>query len=207
MPFFALQAAVWESITAKKMWQGYITNQTKFLTPLYHYTTVVPILDSQGEILEFVGIIQDLTALHVAQEKLNQEQLAIALHLKTEAFLKQIPFAAAILGNDFHIQSYNDTLENLLLRHNDETLLGKLSSRVLSLKEMVQFEEMEYFESVETIFNQWPYSGDATCKGTLKTLDALEEYLIKISPYANESYLLVMVRYEDFELCCQVLER
>ncbi len=198
---------LWKTILSKQMWQGYLTNQTKFLTPLYHYTTVVPILNNEGEIIEFVGIIQDLTDLHTAQEQVAKEDVEQALKITSEHFLKMLPFPSALISNDFLLQAHNKGLEDMLLYHSDETLLGKLSSKSASLKEIVYFEEMDYYESVYAILEQWPFEGDITFKGTIKSLGGLQEVLIKVSSFEAQSYLVCIIKQEDFELCCQVLEK
>jgi PAS domain S-box-containing protein len=198
---------LWECITSKKMWQGYIINQTKSFTPLYHYTTIVPILNNKGDIVEFVGIIQDLSELHAYQEKQALKDIDHALQLKSDALIKQMPFPSALMRSDFILGSYNNAFEMLLVHHSNETLLGKLSAELLSLKELLNFEEMDYFENVDSILSQWPYAGDITCKGIILSLNGPKEVLFKISPFSSEFYLVCIIQQEDFELCCQVLER
>ena len=203
----AIFKTLWETITAKKMWQGYIINQTKSLTPLYHYTTVVPILNSQGEIIEFVGIIQDLTKLHKAQETMAKENVEQALCLKNSELLRHIPFPSALISKELTFSLFNKSFETLLLSHSDETLLSKLTSHALLLKEVVTFEEMDYFDSIDSIVSQWPYEGDITFKGLIKTLRSLQEVYVKVSSFDAENYLVCIIKQEDYELCCQVLER
>lgn len=198
---------MWKTILAKQTWQGLITNQTKSLSPLHHYTTVVPIIDNQGNILEFVGIIQDLTELYQHNALENKANITQAIELKNEEFLKNIPFASAFIDDHFTITSYNDFFKKSVDNHSDETLLLKLSQQKLSFKELVFFEEMDYFESIEAILNNWPYEGDITFKGSIKTIRYHQEVLIKISVHDDENYLLCIVPQEEFELCCQVQEK
>jgi len=198
---------LWETITAKKMWQGYLINQTKSFTPLYHYTTIVPIINNEGVIIEFVGIIQDLTELHTYQSQCALQDINQAMVLKNDEFLKNIHFPSALMHPNFVFSSHNKSFETLLIHHNDETLLGKLTSECLNLKEVITFEEMDYFESVESIASQWPYEGDITCKAVMLSLSGIKEVLFKISPFNAEFYLVCIIPQEDFELCCQVLER
>jgi len=198
---------LWETIMAKKMWQGYIINQTKSFSPLYHYTTVVPILNNEGTIVEFIGIIQDLTQLREHQEEQSNQNLDHALRLKHNEFLKLMPFASALMRADFSFDAYNKPFEALLLNHSDESLLGKITSGCLHLKEVAFFEEMDYFDTVDAIMTQWPYTGDITFKGSVKSLSSPQEVLVKISLFSADFYLVSIVKQEDYELCCQVLER
>lgn len=66
---------------------------------------------------------------------------------------------------------------------------------------------MDYFDSIDSIVLQWPYEGDITFKGLVKTLRSLQEVYVKISPFDAENYLVCVIKQEDYELCCQVLER
>ena len=95
---------------AKKTWQGYIVNQTRTLTPLYHYTTVVPIMDNKDEIIEFIGIIQDLTELHKKNEEHAQNNISQAMELKDSDLLKNIPFPSALISNELVFSAYNKPL-------------------------------------------------------------------------------------------------
>ena len=202
-----LYVELWETILAKKTWQGLLVNQTKSLKPLYHYTTIVPILDNQGEIIEFVGIIQDLSALYHANEQKAQCDISKAIVLKESELLKNMPFPSALMRNDFSFDAYNKSFENLVVHHMQENLLGKLISKNLYLKELVSFEEMDYFKSVEAILDQWSLDGDITFKGIVKSTIGLQEVLVKISPYTENFHMICIVKQEDFELCCQVQER
>jgi len=202
-----LYVELWETILAKKTWQGLLVNQTKSLNPLYHYTTIVPILDNQGEIVEFVGIIQDLSELYLANEQKAQCNISEAIALKEGELLKNMPFPSALMHDNFSFEAYNKGLENLVFNHTQEDLFGKLTSKSLHLKELVSFEEMDYFENVEAILAQWSLSGDITFKGMIKSMTGLQEVLVKISPYTEHFYMVCIVKQEDFELCCQVQER
>lgn len=118
-----------------------------------------------------------------------------------------MPFPSALMRNDFSFEAYNKGFENLVLNHMQENLLGKLTSKNLHLKELVSFEEMDYFQNVEAILDQWSLGGDITFKGIVKSTIGLHEVLVKISPFTEQFYMICIVKQEDFELCCQVQER
>ena len=103
--------------------------------------------------------------------------------------------------------NYNKLFEELVNNHTDERLLTKLTQQSLHLKELVDFEEMDFFTSIEDIKNNWPYDGDITFKGIVKSIGHMLEVLVKISQYAPNRYMICIVKQEDFELCCQVQER
>jgi PAS domain S-box-containing protein len=57
---------MWKQILNKEVWQGDIKNKRKDGSPYYVYATIVPILDENNEILEFLAIRYDTTNLHNA---------------------------------------------------------------------------------------------------------------------------------------------
>lgn len=203
----ALFKNLWESILAKHSWQGLIINQTKTLTPLYHYTTVVPMLDSHGEIIEFMSIIQDLTKLHNSNETKNKENISNAIEIKGSEVLRLIPLASGFIDNHFTFHDSNNLLKKLINEHIDEHLLVKLTAQTLTLKEIVDFEEMDYFESIEAIKNNWPYDGNISFKGIVKSLQGMQEVLVEIGQYSENLYTICIIKQQDFELCCQVHEK
>ncbi len=67
---------LWETILAKKTYKATVKNRAKDGSTFYVNTTVVPILDEQGEIKEFVAIRYDVTRemeLRMELEKKEQE--------------------------------------------------------------------------------------------------------------------------------------
>ncbi len=68
---------MWETLNAKKIWSGVIQNKTKNGDNNYVNETIFPILNSQGEIVEFVGIKQDLTEVITLHQELENTQKEI----------------------------------------------------------------------------------------------------------------------------------
>ena len=203
----AIYDEIWEALLAKKTWQGLIISQTRTLEPLYHYKTIVPIFDSQDTIIEYISIIQDITDFYKRQEEKTQENITLAMNVKEDELLKNIPFPSALLNETLTFSNYNKRFEELVNNHVDENLLLKLTQQTLYLKELIEFEEMDLFSSIEEIKNNWPYDGDITFKGVVKSISHMLEVLVKISQYAPNRYMVCIVKQEDFELCCQVQER
>ncbi len=67
---------LWKTIHAKKIWHGTVTNQTKTGEPFYTDTFVVPILNTQNEIEEYMDMRIDVTELethlHTLQIKIDK---------------------------------------------------------------------------------------------------------------------------------------
>ena len=197
----SLYEDLWQTILSKKTWQGLIVNQTKDLRILYHYTTIVPIVGTDGEILEFIGIFQDLTELHNRNAMQSDENLSLALNLKEESLLKQIPFPCALMSDDMIFHTYNKLFEKLVNNHIDESFLFKLTNETLILKDLIDFEEMEYINSIEAIQNNWAYDGEVTFSGIIQSIEHPLKVLIKIHSIESNSYMICIVKQEEFEVC------
>ncbi|MGB5866355.1 MAG: EAL domain-containing protein [Arcobacteraceae bacterium] len=62
---------LWATILDKKIWKGVIKNRTKYNKPYYVKTTIVPILDYEGKIKEFMAIRHDVTDLILQEKKIK----------------------------------------------------------------------------------------------------------------------------------------
>jgi len=64
----------WKTILNKKIWKGTVKNRAKDGSTFYVNTTVIPIIDWNGEIVEFVAIRYDVTKSVKLQEKLQKKE-------------------------------------------------------------------------------------------------------------------------------------
>lgn len=65
---------LWETILNKKIYKGLIKNRTKDGKAVYLNTTIIPILDNNNEIEEFVAIRYDITEMIELNERLMRAQ-------------------------------------------------------------------------------------------------------------------------------------
>lgn len=65
---------MWKTISNKQIWTGTIKNRKKDGGYYYVHSTILPILDAQGEITEYIGIRDDITSI-----LLNEERIAAQL--------------------------------------------------------------------------------------------------------------------------------
>jgi diguanylate cyclase (GGDEF)-like protein/PAS domain S-box-containing protein len=68
----SLYKAMWHTILAKKTWQGKLKNRAKDGSAYWVDTTISPILDKDGNIVEFIAIRHNITTLLQQQEKLQK---------------------------------------------------------------------------------------------------------------------------------------
>jgi len=63
---------MWKTITNKKIWQGRIKNLNKNGRTYYQHSVIVPIINDQDEIEEYIAIRQDITDLFHQEEYLKK---------------------------------------------------------------------------------------------------------------------------------------
>ena len=80
----------WDTIHRKEIWQGMFKNLSKQGKEYYIQTTIIPILDTDGEVYEYVGIGSDVTAL-IEQSKKVQANM--------QDPLTKLPSRAALVEN------------------------------------------------------------------------------------------------------------
>jgi len=64
---------MWKTIKNKKTFKGIISNKRKDGTIYYVDSTIVPILDYQGNIIEYIGIRHDITSLYEKDQIINNQ--------------------------------------------------------------------------------------------------------------------------------------
>jgi len=65
---------LWDTIQSKKVWQGIFKNVTKNGNIKYMDTTIVPILDVEGKIIEYMSIRHDVTQLVNLRQEIEDTQ-------------------------------------------------------------------------------------------------------------------------------------
>jgi len=88
---------LWETILSGNIWQGQITNRRKDGSRYVVDATIGPILDMQGEIIEFIGIRHDVTELVEARERAEKAEAAKSLFFANLSHEIRTPLNA-ILG-------------------------------------------------------------------------------------------------------------
>ena len=72
---------MWETILAKKVWRGSLVNRAKNGENYYVEATIIPILDIEGNITEFMALREDVSERYIL------EQEAIHLHERTQQLM------------------------------------------------------------------------------------------------------------------------
>ncbi|MBO1438704.1 PAS domain S-box protein [Meiothermus sp. CFH 77666] len=69
---------LWNTILAGKEWRGELRNKRKDGSLYYEELSITPLLDSQGNITNFIAIKQDITQRKLDEERLRQSQAELA---------------------------------------------------------------------------------------------------------------------------------
>ncbi|HRF56956.1 MAG TPA: response regulator [Campylobacterales bacterium] len=64
---------LWAAIMSKKIWRGVIKNRKKDKTAYIAQSTITPILDENGEIVEFISVSYDITQLEELKDELQSK--------------------------------------------------------------------------------------------------------------------------------------
>ncbi len=86
---------MWETIQAKQVWNGVVKNRAKNGNAYHVKTTVIPILDSSGNILEYIGIRSDITEVETMRAKLRDDLKITAKNLE-DAYQRSREYERAI---------------------------------------------------------------------------------------------------------------
>jgi len=70
----AIFKEMWETILSKKIWRGELKNRRKDGTSYYVNTTILPLINPQGEIEEFIALRQDITDRVIAEINLDRQR-------------------------------------------------------------------------------------------------------------------------------------
>lgn len=124
---------LWGTILAKRVYKGIAKNLTKDGKTVYLNTTISPILNSKGEIEEFVAIRYDITNLINLNEQL----------LKQEESLKKLNESLEIRVRDKtkQLQELNENLQDIInseiAKNEEKTKILLVQSRLASMGEMI----------------------------------------------------------------------
>ncbi len=99
---------LWETIQAKETWRGVVENRAKNGKSYFVQATIMPILDENSEIVEYIGIRQDISELKNLQFKELSDSVNMALDIHFQDILKMIPASAVIVDKDAIIHFSND---------------------------------------------------------------------------------------------------
>ena len=137
---------LWKTITSKKIWHGVIKNRRKDGTHYWVKSTIKPILDANGDIVEYISIRDDITELqdykHILDDALEEKEQTLESHINyIVQYENAVSSSSAIVrtGLDFTITYVNDIYTELTGYSKDE-MVGESQLKFLDA-EMQNVEE------------------------------------------------------------------
>ena len=132
---------LWKTIQSKKVWKGLLANLSKNKHTYYVNLTIVPILDSLGDIKEYLAIRYDMTEYIGQQNRLRELSYTSSITgtkniAALNAKLQELESASIALIN---INRFNN-LNNLYGYEKGDEVIKKLSSTLRILLNNTQFE-------------------------------------------------------------------
>jgi len=143
-------ADLWKTIKAKKIWKGVVENLKKDGGSYFVKATIVPVLDESGNVVEFIGLREDITDLMEKEreiERLNAQNLKTvadkAFSIKTLELLKAIPIPLVSIDKHDNILQYNDEFHNLFSIDTANEFLTNLADNKANINDVISFEKDE----------------------------------------------------------------
>ena len=130
---------MWKQLHAKKIWKGTIKNQNKDGTSYIVNATILPILDSDNNLIEYVGVRHDITELEKSKEEIKKQRTDLLTglpnrnQLLTDLKTAVKPIILYLNIDDF--SGFNDFYGSSI---GDDVLMN-LADKLQSLKEEKHF--------------------------------------------------------------------
>ena len=130
---------MWKTIQTKKIWKGVLKNKNKDGSAYIVNATILPILDSDNNILEYVAVRHDITELERSKEEIqkqrtdlltglsNRNQLLVDLQIAVKPIIFYLNIDDFSGFNDFYGSSIGDSV------------LLSLAKTLTTLQKMQQF--------------------------------------------------------------------
>ncbi len=156
---------MWKKIKDKKIWKGVIKNRKKNGDYFIVDATVIPLLDSKGDIIEYIAIRHDITELENSKKEIQRQKIDLLTKLPNRSKLiddlkiakKPILFYLNIDNfanlNDF----YGSKIGDVTLIYIANILRKIQKSAGAKLYRLHADEFILYFEKAELIEKQYKY--------------------------------------------------
>lgn len=189
---------LWNTIKAKKIWHGTVSNRAKSGKTFYSDTFIIPILDEQYNITEYMDMRIDVTALHERQRYVQQVLdaqstmlvvfLSGAIHRSNKRFLDFFNLETL----ESFSQTY-DSLETLLVKA-PECLNAELFAKWLEMPHNTreikialcnQSGQTRIFKVLKTVLEN--SQGETEIIISLNDITEMENYLHTLKTKVNEA--------------------
>lgn len=138
---------LWSTIKSKKIWKGIVENLKKDGGSYFVKATIVPVLDEDDNIVEFIGLREDITELieksreiEILNGKNLKEVTDKAFSLNTKQILKSIPLPLISIDKNNNILHYNDEFFDLFDIDRANDFLTNLTNSCANIEEIIELD-------------------------------------------------------------------
>lgn len=168
---------LWKTIQSKNIWEGIIQNLKKDGGSYYVKSTIIPMLDKNGEIKEFMSIRSDITELINQEKKIHKQTTDRLTHLPNRVKLfddiesTQAPMKLAIIMindinniDNFYGKAYSDDLVKEVARKlqtlalMQQTKLYHIASGEFALLSCSDLSYSDFMHLCETIHQYFSFN-------------------------------------------------
>jgi PAS domain S-box-containing protein len=177
---------LWKSIKNKKTWAGIVENRKKNGESYFVNAVVMPILNENNEIVEFIGMRQDITELKKLQLDELGSSVERALEIHSDEMVKLVALPCACVDEASAVISSNDRFSELFGEHDfaveklDDLFINKTGyvckDEILDWKDMVIDLQDEVAQKV-----------------LIDVDDKPQEFFIALSKIADKNHYLVFL--------------
>ncbi|MBQ2431464.1 MAG: PAS domain S-box protein, partial [Campylobacter sp.] len=127
---------LWDTILAKKVYKGIVKNLSKDGRAFYLNATIIPILDDNGEIEEFVAIRHDVTNVillneHLTQLRVELNELNQSLENKVKEQTKELTILNANLEKRVEEEiAKNEQSSRIMFRQSRLASMGEMMANI-----------------------------------------------------------------------------
>ena len=127
---------LWETILAKKVYKGIVKNLSKDGKAFYLNATIIPILDDNGDIEEFVAIRHDVTNVillneHLTQLRVELNELNQSLENKVKEQTKELTILNANLEKRVEEEiAKNEQSSRIMFRQSRLASMGEMMANI-----------------------------------------------------------------------------
>ncbi len=145
---------LWDTIKSKKVWTGIVKNRRKNGDYYIVDATILPILDENNEIVEYIGLRHDLTEYEKQKEREKEliketvNSIKQATQVAVKTIIESIPLPTVMIEKNNLIIAYNNEFLEIFDMQRDREIISKLKAKELNLNDILK-PERGYLHSDE----------------------------------------------------------
>lgn len=182
-----INARMWETIRSGKVWRGELLNKKKNGEKYWEVEIIAPVIDAEGNIVNYIAIKEDVTAQKESDAKLREA------YDRLEEQMKEIQG----LQDELREQAIRDPLTGLHNRHYLNEVIGRELSRALREGYPISFLllDIDLFKSVNDSYGH--ATGDIVLKEIADQISEFTRVEDIVCRYGGEEFLVILPNTHD----------